>query len=546
MNPSQESRHKGSILVIDVKPASLKLLLNMLTEHGYAVHPENEVESGLKFAKHTLPDLVLVDIRKSDVDGYRVCAMLKSDPSTRAIPVIFVSSIDHFINQAKAFCSGAVDYVTEPFDAEEVLWRIDTHISLRRLRDTLESGVRKGATQPVTTNEEIERALQEIHVLTQVTERKHAEEKIREREAELRQVLELAPQHIAVLGPDGGRLYSNQAALNYYGLTLEEWRSCEPRELIHPDDRERMTSEAKASFLNGSPHETEGRILRSDGKYHWFLFRGNPVRDGQGLIARWYVAATDIQERTQAEEALRQTQAALAHVTRVTTMGEMTASIAHEVNQPLAAVVTNAAACLRWISGPSPDLEEGRQALERIVKEGKRASEVIARIRALVRKSPPRKDWLDINETIQEIVLLTGSEAHKSRISVQTQLSSDLPRVLGDRIQLQQVVLNLIKNAIDAMAEVGEAPRDLLVSSGRDESKGVLVAVRDSGPGPGGASFDHLFDPFYTTKADGLGMGLAISRSIVEAHGGRLWGTPNAPRGATFQFTLPAGGESVS
>jgi PAS domain S-box-containing protein len=311
MTPSQVTKYKGSILVIDDEPATLKQLMTILRGHGYAVHSANEGELGLQFVKHTLPDLVLVDVSMLGMNGYQLSASLKNDSLTRAIPVIFIISIDHSINQAKSLLSGAVDYVTKPFDAEEVLWRIQTHISLRRLRENLESAVRKRTAQPVTTNEELERALQETHVLTQVTGRKHAEEKIREQEAELRQVLDLAPQHIIVLGPEGSRLYTNQAALNYYGLTLEQWRSCDPRRLFHPDDCERMTSGAQINILSASSHETEARLLREDGKYHWFLFHRNPLRDGQGHIMRWYVAATDIEDRKQAEDRVQSENVAL-------------------------------------------------------------------------------------------------------------------------------------------------------------------------------------------------------------------------------------------
>jgi PAS domain S-box-containing protein len=250
-------------------------------------------------------------------------------------------------------------------------------------------------------------------------------------------------------------------------------------------------------------------------------------------------------ERKRAEDALHHAQAELAHVTRVTTLGEMTASIAHEINQPLAAVVNNANACLRWLAGQPPNLEEARQSAALITADGHRAGEIISRIRALVNKAPPQKDWVNINETILEVVALTRSEVQGNRIALQTQLSDDLPLVLGDRIQLQQVILNLIINAVEAMSGA-EGPREMEIGCGKNESQGVLVIVRDSGPGLDPNSLDHLFTAFFTTKAQGLGMGLAISRSIIEAHGGRLWATANQHRGATFQFTLPADGERVS
>ena len=246
-------------------------------------------------------------------------------------------------------------------------------------------------------------------------------------------------------------------------------------------------------------------------------------------------------ERKRAEDALHHAQAELAHVTRVATLGEMTASIAHEINQPLAAVVNNASACLRWLAGPTPNLEEARQSAALITADGHRAGEIIGRIRALAKKASSRKDWIDINETILEVIALARSEVHSNGVSLQTRLGDDMPLILGDRIQLQQVILNLIINAIEAMSGVGENPRELVVRSEKDGSQGVLVAVRDSGPGLDPKSLDHLFTAFFTTKPKGMGMGLAISRSIIEAHGGRLWAVPNDGPGATFQFTLDVG-----
>ena len=263
-------------------------------------------------------------------------------------------------------------------------------------------------------------------------------------------------------------------------------------------------------------------------------------------------AVMDVTAAKQAEERIRQNerelrtvQAELAHVTRVVTVGEMTASIAHEVNQPLAAMVTSASASLRWLAAQPPDMEKARQALGRIVSDGHRAGEVMGRIRELVKKTPPRRDSLDINETILELLLLTDAEVRMNRISLQTQLASGLPLVRGDRIQLQQVILNLIKNAMEAMSGVSEGPRELQVSSGKDASTGVLVAVRDSGPGLAPEALAHLFEPFYSTKPEGMGMGLAISRSIIAAHGGGLRATPNQPRGTVFEFTLPSDSDSM-
>jgi len=249
-------------------------------------------------------------------------------------------------------------------------------------------------------------------------------------------------------------------------------------------------------------------------------------------------------ERKRAEDALHHAQMELAHVTRVATLGEMTASIAHEVNQPIAAVVNNASACLRWLA--AQNLEEARQSASRIIADGHRAGEIIGRIRALAKKAPPRTDWVDVNETILEVIALARSEVHSNAVSLQTRLGDDVPLILADRIQLQQVILNLMINAIEAMNAIRDAPRELLIGSTKDDSHGVVVAVRDSGPGLDPKSLDRLFHAFYTTKPHGMGMGLAISRSIIEAHGGRLWATANAPHGAVFQFTLPIGREKVA
>jgi len=246
----------------------------------------------------------------------------------------------------------------------------------------------------------------------------------------------------------------------------------------------------------------------------------------------------EITEHKQVEEVLRRAQAELVHVTRVTTLGELTASIAHEVNQPLSGILNNSSACLRWLAGDSPNLDEAREALRRILRDGNRASDVISRIRALVRKTDTEKSPLDVNDAIQEVAALAQSEVQRNNVAMQMELAHDLPLVLGDRVQLQQVILNLVMNGVEAMASVVDRPRELVIYSRHHESTKVLVAVRDSGTGLHSENLDQLFKPFFSTKPKGMGMGLAISRSILENHGGRLWAAPNDGPGATFQFTL--------
>jgi len=244
-------------------------------------------------------------------------------------------------------------------------------------------------------------------------------------------------------------------------------------------------------------------------------------------------------------EELQRVQTELAHVTRVMTLGELTASIAHEVNQPLAAIVTNGNATLRWLAGAKPNLYEARQAVERIIKDSYRASEVIARIRAFVKKRAPRNDLIDLNEVIVEVFALAQNQARHSHVDLKRQLGDHLPLVRGDRVQLQQVILNLIVNGMEAIAKSKSGARELLVSSSENDEN-VIVAVSDSGEGLDPAKLESVFEAFFTTKPEGMGMGLAISRTIIEAHGGRLWATANSPRGAVFQFTLPTKAERTS
>lgn len=290
----------------------------------------------------------------------------------------------------------------------------------------------------------------------------------------------------------------------------------------------------------GQAFENEARVRRAvDGEYRWFLIRGQPLRDEQGNIVKWYGTMTDIEDGKRAEEALRKAHADLAHVTRVMTMGELAASIAHEVNQPLSGVVLNGNTCLRWLAGSEPNLEEAREAVQRIIRDGKRAGDVIAHIRALSRKTETEKERIDMNEAIEDVVVLAQGPLRTNRVAIQTKLAPDLAPVLGDRVQLQQVVLNLIMNAIEAMRAVEDRPRELAITSRLAEDDGVCVAVQDSGIGLDAKSMEKIFDAFYTTKREGMGMGLSISRSIVSNHGGRLWATPNDGPGATFQFTVP-------
>jgi PAS domain S-box-containing protein len=516
---------------------------------------------------------------------------------------------------------------------------------------------------------------QGVAFVLDLTERKCAEEALRESERSARSALDGIAGLVAIMTPNGEVETVNRQCVEYFGRPVEEQRDWVTTDMVHPEDLPQMLENFKRAIASEIPYHFEQRLRRFDGEYRWFETRGGAVRDDTGRIVRWYVLLTDIEDRKRAEEAsrgseakfrdyaesasdwywetdpdhkfthltederrlargvatvsrigvarwefatdvqsepekwelhrsmlearqpfrdfvyrathsdgsvvynkisgkpvfdangefrgyrgtgtdvtalrtaegeareserrYREAQVELAHANRVATMGQLTSSIAHEVNQPIAAAVTYASAARRFLSAEPPNFREVDDALSLIIKEGNRAGEVVGRIRALIKKAPARKDAVEINDAILEVIALTRTEAANNGISVRTQLAEGLPRVQGDRVQLQQVLLNLIINAIEAMRDIGEGERELLISS-RNEPDGVSVEVRDSGPGFASAALERAFEAFYTTKPGGLGLGLSICRSIIDAHGGRLWATRCEPRGALFQFTIPA------
>ncbi|HXY53011.1 MAG TPA: PAS domain-containing protein [Terriglobales bacterium] len=677
---SPERKHRGSVLVIADECTSLKSLFAILTEDGYAVHEwQLDLRSQLPFSINTMPDVVLIDVRKPGLDGYRVCASLKNDPATRAIPVIFIGWIDRPINQAKALVSGAVDYVTDPFDPQEVLWRIETHVSLRRLRENLKAVAPSHGAQAVATDNHLERAFQEIQILTQVTGRKHAEEKVRQAARELKKteealqssernlagIINTIPTAAWTTRPDGYCDFLNQVWLDYAGMTAAQAQGWGWSEAIHPDDRKKLVEEWQSSLVAGTPVDTEARIRGFDAAYRWFLIRANPLKDESGNILKWYGTCLDIEDRKRAEEKLRRSEdflaegqrltltgsyswkvatdeitwseqlyriydfdvgipvtlelirarlhpedigliekmkmvaqsegakdfewhwrlkmpddsikylhavahatrdrddqleyiaavqdvtarylsekalagarSELAKVARVTSLGVLTASIAHEVNQPLSGIITNASTCLRMLSAEPPNVDGARETARRTIRDGNRASDVITRLRTLYSKKDPQLELMDLSETAREVTSLSVSELQQNRVVLRQELAEDLPAVIGDRIQLQQVIMNLLRNASEAMSTV-DRPRELLIRTELEEGNRVRLSVKDVGVGFEPQVLDKLFDAFFTTKSDGMGIGLSISRSIIDAHQGRLWATANSGPGATFSFSIP-------
>ena len=371
-----------------------------------------------------------------------------------------------------------------------------------------------------------------------VTERKRVDDALRESERSARSAIDGIAGLVSVLAPNGELETANRQLLEYFGRSLEWIKNWGTNDAVHPEDLPRVLELFKKGIASGSPFQHELRLRRFDGEYRWFDNRGVPIRDDSGRIARWYVLLTDIEDRTRALAQLDQMQSDFAHMNRVSVMGELVASLSHEIAQPIASARIYARAAQNFIDMQPPDLGEVREALAGIVGNAGRAGDIIDRIRDQIRKAPPRKEQFDLNAAIDEVIVLGRSAITKNRVWVQTRLSEGLFPVHGDRVQLQQVVLNLLLNAVEAMGSVEAAPRELLISTKQDHT-GVLVAVHDSGPGIDPEHLDRVFNSFYTTKPSGTGMGLPICRSIVDAHGGRLWAEANEPRGAIFQFTLP-------
>ena len=378
-----------------------------------------------------------------------------------------------------------------------------------------------------------------------ITERKQAEEELRRSEAYLSEGQRLSHTGSWVRSVSTGDMFFSQESYRIFGF--EPKMEKVTREIflnrVHPEDRVSMEETIRRARREAIDYETSYRIILDDGSIRNIHALGHPVKNEMGNLVEFVGTHMDITERKQAEEALRQAQTDLAHVSRVTTMGELTASLAHEVKQPIAAACTNANTCLRWLAGDTPNIEAARAAAMRIVKDGKRAAEIISRVGLLFKKGTPQHELVDVNEVIGEMIVLLRGETTRYSISMWTELAEDLPRIIGDRVQLQQVLMNLMINGIDAMKSV-DGTRELVIKSQRAKNEEVVVSVSDSGVGLPPQQEDQIFDAFFTTKLHGTGMGLRISRSIIESHGGRLWAADNSPRGAAFLFTLPIKAEA--
>jgi PAS domain S-box-containing protein len=378
-----------------------------------------------------------------------------------------------------------------------------------------------------------------LAIAENITERKRADEEMRK----LAALVENSTDFIGIASQDGKAGFINTTGRRLVGLSDQQSVQSIPIiEFVARQDRARFKDEVLPAVFRDGRWEGETlfrNFLTGETIPVWqHIFFITEEAGGKRLAMA--TVTRDLTERKRAELNLYAAQAELAHIARVTTMGELAASIAHEVNQPLAAVVTNANACLRWMNAPQPDMEEARAAVNRIAREGNRAASVVGRIRSMLKRSPPQVDNFEINDLVNEVLMLTKHEMQKHSVLLRTELVSQIPAVRGDSVQLRQAILNLVMNAIEATSAVPQGTRELVVSSHRHPPDSVLVAVRDSGVGIEPANLDRIFQPFFTTKSSGMGMGLAITRSAIEAHGGRLWAMPNSGPGVTFQFSVPA------
>ncbi len=514
------------VLVVEDNPEMRRFICDALRVE-FQVEAAEDGLVALQAAERHPPDLLVTDLMLPRLGGDRLVDALRTREALRDIPVLVLSARDDAVLRARLLAGPAQDYVTKPFSAHELRARVRNLVTMKRARDDLQRALASRSDDLAALTRELIDSRQALQ----------------ESEHRWWAIYEHSPVGIALVNATGAIEAANPAFRAMVGYSDAQIRAVSLPRVTPVEDRA-ATQRRIERLLAGevTEYHVQRRFQRQDGSLVWANTSVSLVpgasADGPLLV----VVAEDITEQRRAEQALLGARTQLAQVARVSTLGELTASIAHEVNQPLAAIVANGHAALRWLDATPPDEQETRAAVARIVRDANRAGSVIHRIRGFVRRRETEHVALDINEVIGDVLDLVRSEAQARHIEVGHAPAAALPPVIADRVQLQQVVLNLVMNGLEAMARTGSSSTPALRLSTRLDGHCVQVHVQDSGTGIDPALRQTLFDAFQTSKADGMGMGLAISRSIIESHGGRLWYTPNTGKGVTFSFSLPVAG----
>jgi PAS domain S-box-containing protein len=536
---------KRELVIVADDNAEMRQYLVRLLRDRYVVHAVANGREALEATRQLRPALVLTDLMMPRLDGFGLLRAIRADAALAATAVILLSARAGEESRVEGLQADADDYLIKPFAARELLARVAVHVRMVNVRrETAEREERlRGAA-------ELERAkLRASEERLAATSRLYRELQRTDAELQLQvELLQQLPVSAWTIKPDGTPDFVNQVWLEFSGQTLDFVRSHPEAWMtaVHPEDREFAAKRFWEGVRAGQGFAFETRALRAqDGSYRWHLQQAVVLRDAAGRVLKFVGTTTDIDDQKRAEEALRQAQADLARINRVTTMGELTASLAHEIKQPISGIITNVGTCLLKLGRGKPDTDEVREVVARIGRDAQRAVEIMETIRSQFEKSTPTQRKLDLNEMIPETIALLRDEAARYNIAIRAELTAALPQIIGDRVQLQQVLMNLIVNGIEATRDY-EGAREMVISSQRDKSGEILVSVSDTGIGFSPQLAERIFDPFYTTKPHGTGMGLRISRSIIESHGGRLWAISNEGPGATFLFSIPCQPDGVA
>jgi PAS domain S-box-containing protein len=514
--------HHIHLLLIEDNPGDAGLIREMLAEAKgmrFELEWTETLSEGIGRLALGGIDVVLLDLALTDSTGLETLRRLRT-ASPRAPVVVVLSGLSDEEISFQAVQEGAQDYL--------IKGQVDTSLLVRSIRHALERGQEQEALR--RAHVELENRVRE-----RTAELVKANEALRNSQHLLQGILDHSTAMISVKDLQGRYMLVNHGYERLFHSNSESLLGKTIYDLLPPEHADRVRASDQRVLDSGNVLEAEELIPHDDG-LHTYIVIKSPLRDAEGKPYAVCSIATDITE-------WKRLQADLTRANRVSSMGELSASLAHEISQPIAAAVTNANSCLLWLSRDEPDLEEARAAASRIVQDGRRAGEIVRRVRLLFKQDTPQRELVDLNEIIREMVLLLHSESIQYGVSVPTKLAADLPEVMGDRVQLQQVLMNLMMNSIDAM-KVVDGPRKLIIQSQRGEDGQVLIWVSDTGVGLPPEQADKIFDAFFTTKTHGTGMGLRISRSIIESHGGRLWAADHPPRGARFCFTLPTSNET--